>query len=68
MSLVMRKVDKIREAVVEYIRTEGCGCCSDYDGHKAAADKLGALLGFPRYDDDSGVNFFGDDDEQKESD
>jgi hypothetical protein len=49
--------NKIRIAVADYIRSEGCGCCSDRDGHKEAGDRLGKLLKIPKYKDGSGYDF-----------
>lgn len=47
---------KIREAVANYIRTEGCGCCEgrDHDEHAAVIAKL---LNVPMYSDKSGYDF-----------
>jgi hypothetical protein len=49
---------EIKEAFQRYRRSEGCGCCSVLIDHREATDDLGRLLGFPRYDDDSGYNFY----------
>lgn len=50
-------VHEIREAVADYMQTEGCACCRDIDGHKANARKLAKLLDVPMYSDGSGYNF-----------
>jgi hypothetical protein len=48
----------IREALANYVKSEGCGCCSDFSKHEKALDRLGELLGMDRYDDDSGVDIY----------
>jgi hypothetical protein len=52
-----QKLEEIKEQFALYIRSEGCSCCRDDIPHKEAEDRLGELLGFPRYKDDSGYNF-----------
>jgi len=47
----------VRQAVANYMRSEGCGCCADYDVHKEHKAVLAKLLGVPPYDDDSGYDF-----------
>jgi hypothetical protein len=46
----------IREAVSDYIGSEGCSCCQggDHDDHKA---RLAKLLGVKMYKDKSGYDF-----------
>lgn len=48
--------ERIRTAVADYIKSEGCSCCrgSDHDKHQTI---LARLLDVPRYSDDSGNNF-----------
>lgn len=48
---------KIREALANYISSEGCDCCRGYD-HEQHADVLGKLLNIPKYSDGSGYNFY----------
>ena len=36
---------KMREAIADYMQSEGCSCCSDYDAHQKHASALGKLLG-----------------------
>lgn len=52
----MKEVEKIREAVANYLHSEGCGCCqgNNHDEHRW---ELGKLLNVPKYDDDSGYDF-----------
>ena len=49
---------EVREAVANYMYSEGCSCCRDDEAHELHSNKLAALLDVPRYDDDSGNNFF----------
>lgn len=51
-----RWVREVREALKDYVESEGCGCCSNYGKHEEAANKLGELLGFDKYLDDSGYD------------
>ena len=46
----------IREAVANYMRSEGCDCCrtDDYAEHKRV---LAKLLKVPKYSDGGGFNF-----------
>ena len=53
-----RRISDIREAFAEYVRAEGCSCCRDMEAHIAAADRLGELLGFERYADGGGYDFY----------
>ena len=48
----------IRRAVADYMRTEGCDCCQDIDGHMKAKKRLAKLLSVPPYDDHSGYDFY----------
>lgn len=51
------KIKEIREAVADYVASEGCSCCegADHDVHK---ERLARLLRVPKYDDGSGYNFY----------
>lgn len=61
----MKKKDKstrsflseVRTAVADYISTEGCSCCSDYEGHKNAMERLGKLIRMKKYTDGSGYDY-----------
>lgn len=48
---------EIRQAVADYIATEGCTCCQDVEGHKAAMQRLGKLLRMKKYKDGSGFDY-----------
>lgn len=47
----------LRRAFSDYKRSEGCSCCRG-DNHDAHGEVIGRLLGFPRYSDDSGYDFY----------
>jgi hypothetical protein len=51
------KLAEVRAEMVRYTKSEGCSCCQDKEAHTDAASKLGALLGFKRYHDSSGVDW-----------
>ena len=53
-----KKIEEIRKWIANYMVAEGCGCCRDYDGHEKAQEKLAKLLDVPKYDDDSGYDFY----------
>lgn len=48
---------QIREAVANYMRTEGCSCCGDYNQHDLDRQALGKLLRVKPYEDGSGFDF-----------
>lgn len=48
---------KIREAIANYMSSEGCSCCRDIDGHRKHTEALAKLLGVPPYSDGSGYDF-----------
>ena len=57
-SVLDAKIQEIRQVVADYMKSEGCACCRNGDEHKAAANKLGHLLGVKKYPDGSGYDFF----------
>ncbi len=48
---------KIKNALADYMQSEGCSCCSNIDAHTDAANRLAKLLRVPKYKDGSGFNF-----------
>ncbi len=52
------KMAKLKMAFADYAYTEGCSCCEDTEAHDEAADQIGELLGFDRYSDNSGWDFY----------
>ena len=49
-------LDGARLLFAKYLKTEGCGCC-EAEEHYDIRNELAALLGMPRYADDSGVDY-----------
>ena len=48
---------KMREALANYLRSEGCSCCRDVISHPEHMKVLGKLLNVPMYKDKSGYDF-----------
>ena len=53
-----KRTIEIRQALADYMISEGCSCCQDCDAHDAAAEKLAKLLNVEPYEDGSGYNFY----------
>jgi hypothetical protein len=49
-------LEKIRQAVADYIESEGCGCC-EKTTHGKHGEALAMLLAVPKYEDGSGYDF-----------
>lgn len=49
-------INIIREAIANYMFSEGCSCCQGND-HNDHAKKIAELLDVPMYDDGYGYNF-----------
>lgn len=54
----MKKIDKIKIAFAKFYQSQGCSCCRNEEKYHLATEELGKLLGFPRYNDDSGYDFY----------
>ena len=52
-----KRLDAIRRAVADYMRSEGCSCCQNTEKHDDARRMLAGLLDVPMYDDGSGYDF-----------
>ena len=52
-----KELETIREAVADYILSEGCSCCEGLD-HNADAEVLAKLLKVEKYSDGSGYDFY----------
>ena len=52
-----KSTKKVREAIANYMYSEGCSCCRDVYNHETNKRILAELLNVPKYDDDSGYNF-----------
>lgn len=51
-----KPLDEIREAVANYMQSEGCSCCEG-ESHEADKERLAKLLRVPKYKDGSGYDF-----------
>jgi len=47
----------IRQAVADYMKSEGCSCCRNVEAHKRHEKRLAKLLNVPPYADNSGYDF-----------
>lgn len=47
----------IRQAVADYMYSEGCSCCRDVDAHREHEARLAKLLHVRKYPDKSGYDF-----------
>ena len=47
----------MRQAIADYMFTEGCSCCRDIEGHQQNTATIARLLRVPQYSDGSGYNF-----------
>ena len=54
----MNKLQKIRQAVANYMYSEGCSCCRNIDSHAEAKEILGKLLRIQKFKDKSGYDFY----------
>lgn len=52
-----KKLQQIRTAIADYMSSEGCSCCRDYEAHLEHQEVLGKLLEVPKYSDESGYDF-----------
>ncbi len=51
------EIAEIRQAIADYMKSEGCSCCENIDAHDSAEKLLAELLDVPMYDDESGYDF-----------
>ena len=56
-SLSKNELKVIREAVANYMLSEGCSCCQGID-HDEDGEVLAKLLNVKKYDDGSGYDFY----------
>lgn len=47
----------LRQAVADYMYSEGCSCCQNIEAHKEHKKRLAELLDVEPYDDNSGYDF-----------
>lgn len=50
-------IQQVRQAVADYMHSEGCSCCQDVNKHKEHKAQLARLLHVPKYADGSGYDF-----------
>ena len=55
--VLKKELNKIKQAIADYMATEGCSCCENIDGHNKAKEELALLLDVPKYNDSLGYNF-----------
>ena len=55
--MASKRVAEIRQAVADYMESEGCSCCCDTEAHEAAAERLAKMLDVPMYEDGWGYDF-----------
>lgn len=53
----MNHIKNIRQAVADYMSSEGCRCCQNIEAHERHAAVLAKLLHVPKYKDGSGYDF-----------
>lgn len=54
----MVPVHEVRQALADYIASEGCSCCCNVKPHDEAKVRLAKLLHVPKYRDGSGYDFY----------
>jgi len=55
---VSKQIQAVRDALADYIVSEGCSCCRNEEAHTEAKAKLARLLEVPAYKDGSGWDFY----------
>lgn len=50
-------IEEIRQAIADYMCSEGCSCCRDIRAHEINEKRIAELLEVPKYDDGSGYDF-----------
>ena len=48
---------EVRELIANYMRSEGCTCCQDFEEHAKNKKLLGELLDCGKYDGEDDYNF-----------
>ena len=54
---MIHDIKSIRQAVADYMSSEGCACCQNVEAHKQHTAALAKLLRVPKYEDGSGYDF-----------
>lgn len=47
-----RRLVALRQAVADYMESEGCSCCRDHEAHPLHRKRLAELLSVPPHKDD----------------
>lgn len=42
--MTKKELDQLRDAIADYMASEGCGCCRNHDAHDANRKRIGELL------------------------
>lgn len=50
-------LNDIKEAIANYMRSEGCSCCRDIEAHEKNKERIAKLLHIKKYSDGSGYDF-----------
>ena len=50
-------IAEVRQAIADYMWSEGCSCCRDSEAHSQHQKRLAELLGVAPYSDGSGFDF-----------
>lgn len=58
VAVSLTTLQEVKKAFSDYVKSEGCSCCCDIDAHNEASIRIGELLGFEKYEDGSGYNFY----------
>lgn len=52
-----KELKQLREAIANYMYSEGCSCCRDISDHEKHTEVLAKILKVPMYEDKSGYDF-----------
>ena len=55
--MTLEELKELRQAVADYMQSEGCSCCRNLEEHDKHKARLAKLLKVPLYSDKSGFNF-----------
>ena len=54
---MIKELKEIREAIADYMYSEGCSCCQDIEAHPIHKKRLAELLNVKKYSDGFGYDF-----------
>ncbi len=52
-----KETKEIRQALADYMQSEGCGCCENTEEHTKSKAQLAKLLKVPKYSDGYGYGY-----------